>query len=271
MLAADEPDEEAEALQQVGDYRETSLGIDRLKCGRDNDHRLPLTNFGATIISDVTLDDGVEPTRAFEIKATLKGRVATFMVNSVQFNQMNWALEHLGAEAVVQPGQGTKDRARVAIQSLSKEIRAEAHLYPHWAGARSATTGSTCTLAVRSVQSGPVEGFDVRLPEALQRYELEIDENLREAVQASLAIRKVAPDKITIPLIGCTDRAVIGKATFSLLLEGFTGVHKTGLVALPQQHFGAAMDEGSLPRLMDIHRQRARDDGLGGERRGPRR
>ena len=241
-LEAAEPD----VLQQVGDYRETSQGIQWLKRGRDSDNWLPLTNFGATIIANVTVDDGFEPTRSFEIKATLKGRVGTFTVNASQFNQMNWVLENLGAEAVVQPGQGAKDRTRAAIQSLSKDIP-DKRIYTHTGWRKVGEEWVYLHAGGALGATGPVEGLDVRLPEPLRHYELKVDENPCEAVQATLAIRRVAPDKIIVPLIACIARAIIGKTAFSLLLEGFTGVHKTGLAALAQQHFGSTMDEGSLP------------------------
>ena len=42
-------------------------------------------------------------------------------------------------------------------------------------------------------------------------------------------------------------RAALGKVDFSVFLAGKTGVFKTALAALCQQHFGSAMDASSLP------------------------
>jgi hypothetical protein len=92
--------------------------------------RLHLTNFGAKIVSDITQDDGIETARAVEIEARLNGRTYRFCLPAVQFSQMSWPLEHLGAEAALQPGQGTKDRARHAIQLLSGRIR-QHRVYTH--------------------------------------------------------------------------------------------------------------------------------------------
>jgi len=42
-------------------------------------------------------------------------------------------------------------------------------------------------------------------------------------------------------------RAALGKVDFSVFVAGQTGVLKSALAALCQQHFGAAMDGSSLP------------------------
>ena len=66
-------------------------------------------------------------------------------------------------------------------------------------------------------------------------------------MRASLAILDIAPDRVTVPLIGATYRAVLGGADFSLHLSGFTGSGKSELAALAQQHFGAEMTARNLP------------------------
>jgi hypothetical protein len=57
----------------------------------------------------------------------------------------------------------------------------------------------------------------------------------------------VAPWKLTAPLLAAIYRAVLGEVHFSLWLAGRTGVGKSELAALAQQHFGAAMDARNLP------------------------
>src|SRR5262249_24533659 len=67
------------------------------------------------------------------------------------------------------------------------------------------------------------------------------------AVRASLRMLAVAPDQVTLPLLGAVYRSALGKADFSVFLAGRTGTFKTSVAALCQQHFGAAMDAHSLP------------------------
>ena len=57
----------------------------------------------------------------------------------------------------------------------------------------------------------------------------------------------MAPDRISFPLLAAVYRAPFGEVDFSVFLTGKTGVFKTALAALCQQHFGAAMDASRLP------------------------
>jgi len=66
-------------------------------------------------------------------------------------------------------------------------------------------------------------------------------------VSASLQLLSAAPDRISFPLLAGVYRAALGAVPFSLFLSGNSGVFKTALAALAQQHFGAAMDGSGLP------------------------
>lgn len=57
----------------------------------------------------------------------------------------------------------------------------------------------------------------------------------------------LAPDRITLALLAAVYRAALGKVDFSVFVAGHTGVFKSALAALCQQHFGAVMDGSSLP------------------------
>jgi hypothetical protein len=99
-------------------------------------------------------------------------------------------------------------------------------------------------------EHGPVPGIDVDMAGSLSGYRLPTAgsaDSLAEAVRASLAILDIAPDRVTVPLIAATYRAVLGGADFSLHLSGFTGSGKSELAALAQQHFGAEMTARHLP------------------------
>ena len=68
-----------------------------------------------------------------------------------------------------------------------------------------------------------------------------------EAVRASLGCLSVAPDRISLPLLAAVYRAALGNVDFSVFLAGQTGVFKTAMAALCQQHFGSSMDATNLP------------------------
>jgi hypothetical protein len=84
----------------------------------------------------------------------------------------------------------------------------------------------------------------------LQSYQLRSSndpEELMRSVRASLRCLSVAPDRISFPLLATIYRAPFGKVDFSVFLSGKTGVFKTALAALCQQHFGATMDASRQP------------------------
>jgi hypothetical protein len=235
-----------QVLHEVGDYRETGTGIEYLHRTNKADIWSGLTNFTARIVSDLVQDDGIETIRALEIEAHLNNRTHRFTVPAAQFGHMNWVLEHLGAEAVVQPGQGSKDRTRAAIQILSGSIR-QRRVYTH-TGFRNVDGQSVYMHAGGALGPvGPVDGIEVQLSEQLDRYYLPEVADLKSDVMASLALRNVAPNTVTDPLIAAIYRAPIGGADFSIHISGFTGTRKSELAALAQQHFGPDMDARALP------------------------
>jgi hypothetical protein len=211
-----------------------------------------LANFKAKIVSQIRLDDGVEMHTTFEIEATINGRISVFLVHAAQFSNMNWVLEHLGAEAVVQPGQGAKDRVRAAIQTLSRRIP-QRSVYAH-TGWRQINNEMIYLHGGGAVGAdGPVDGLEVQLPKGLENYVLTVDGTdkadmqLMAAVKTTIRFLNVAPLCITVPLFAAVPRAIIGGSDFSIHLSGLTGVMKTELAALVQQCFGPSMHSRALP------------------------
>ena len=97
---------------------------------------------------------------------------------------------------------------------------------------------------------GPLEDVEVTLSPDLQRYELPTPPTgvaLVEAVLSSLGSLEVAGDRVTVPIYCVPWRAALGGCDTGLHLVGTTGGGKTELVALAQQHYGAAMGARNLP------------------------
>lgn len=213
---------------------------------------VPLTNFHARIVADVIRDDGLESTRSFEMEARLcrsASPTRSFLVPVPRFSGMTWAIEELGAHAVVYPGMSLRDHARVAIQNLSPEV-SERRIYTHTGWRR--IDGRWLYLhgggAIGS--DGPVTDIEVGLPGNLAAFTLPnppSGDDLRRAVQTSLELTSLAPLRITVPLVGATYRSVIDGADFTVAFVGETGVFKTELAALGQQHFGAGFTARQLP------------------------
>jgi hypothetical protein len=229
-------------------YRERHGGIIRLKAGRDGSEEvIPLTNFTARISANIAEDDGVEVRRSFEISAALRAQAYKFVVPANRFASMEWPIENLGAGAIVHPNQ--KDWARAAIQSLSTEV-SERRIYTH-TGWRKVGDNYVYLHGGGAIgASGAVSGVDVRLSGALAHYDLALPDSpdlLRAAIRASLRVLDVAADRVTFPLLAAVYRACIRACDFAVWFGGPTGVFKSELGALAQQHYGRNMNARHLP------------------------
>jgi Domain of unknown function (DUF927) len=241
---------EADTAAAAPQYRAAAGGMVWLKPTRDGAISIPLTNFTATIVGDIITDDGVKTSRQYEIEAELHGRTYRVTVSAAQFASLGWVSEHLGAQAVLYPGQAIKDHARAAIQQLSDRIM-ERRLYRHTGWRRHADgTWVYCHGGGALGQGGQVPDLEVSLPRGLDRlvlpdpprgYELKI------AIRASLRALDVAPDWVSVPLYAAIWRAVLGGTDFGIHLTGPTGTAKTEQATLAQQHFGATFDARHLP------------------------
>ena len=234
---------------QATSYRSTPEGLIWMKPLKDGPVPVQLTNFKAEIVADGVHDDGVETSRSFEIRATHGGQVRRFQVSASRFNAMGWVAQHLGPTAFVNAGFGTKDHARVAIQSLSPNVRRQT-TYTH-TGWRS-LGGTWCYLHAGGAigPNGPVPDVKVTLPDGLRGYELPPppgEDSLCEAIGKSLDLLDLVPDEISLPLYAAIWRAAMRPGDFSLHLSGQTGEGKSELAALAQQHFGGSMNARRLP------------------------
>jgi len=206
-----------------------------------------VANFNARIVRDLILDDGEEERRHFGVEAELGGRRIAFAVSAAEFSRMGWVLNKLGPQAIIYPGQ--QQHARAAIQWLSGEIPQE-HIFAHLGWRKHSSHWVYLHAGGALGVDGPLSGLQVQLPAALRSYQmrsLKDPAELVRAVRASLRCLSAGPDRIIFPLLAAVYRAPFGRADFSLFLTGQTGVFKTALAALCQQHFGAAMDATNLP------------------------
>jgi hypothetical protein len=226
-------------------YKRGNHGLLRVEKG--GERVTALTNFDARIVSDFLLDDGERERREFGVEADLDGRKTAFVLSAAEFARMDWALNRLGPRAIIYPGQ--KQHTRAAIQWLSREIRQE-HIYTHLGWRKHGSRWVYLHAGGALGADGSQPGVQVQVPAALQPYRIQSSQNAQElvdAIGASLSCLSIAPDRITFPLLAAVYRAALGKTDFSVFLAGQTGVFKTALAALCQQHFGASMDATNLP------------------------
>jgi hypothetical protein len=244
-------EEEDEALPVP--YRETPRGLVWDKPTQNGTIPTPLTNFVARITGDVVEDDGAEERRSFAIESELNGRRLVFTIPSDQFSGMTWVPGYLGASAIVYPGFGTKDHARVAIQMLSGDVPTR-HVFAHTGWRRIGGEWVYLHAGGPIGSLGPIPEIEVSLGEGrLGDYSLPaspVDDELRQAVGVSLRFLELAPLRITFPLLAAVFRAPLGEmlpVDLSVFLAGPTGVYKSQLTGIAQAYFGAAFNGSYLP------------------------
>lgn len=226
-----------------------AAGLVYLKPSRDGVTPVQLTNFNAHIKAEVIRDDGAEVTRHFEIEASLGHRKSIFTVMSPQFNNMNWATEHLGASAVIYAGSTIKDHARVAIQ-LQSGTPEERRVYTHTGWRKNGNEWLYLHGRGGIGKAGNVAGVKVDLSCPLDIFELPDPPDgkaLDESIKASLGLLEVAPEHVSVPLLAALYRSVLGPSEFSVHVTGSSGAGKSELVAVLQQHFGSRFTAKRLP------------------------
>jgi len=211
--------------------------------------KVPLSNFTARIVEAVTRDDGAEQSTAFVVEGTLANGtpLPRTTVSTAEFPRLDWVTAAWTGRAVVLAGQGTRDHLRCAIELLSRD-RAERTVYGH-TGWRQ-VDGHWRYLHAGGAIGGADPVVAVELPDALAHFELPAPPSgldLAQAVRASLRFLDLGPDHITVSLLAAVFRAALVEADFAEHLAGPTGVFKSELAALCQQHFGAGMDARHLP------------------------
>jgi len=229
----------------------TCLVRERSRPGGDVETDLePLANFSAHISESSLRDDGVERTREYKVVGlTQAGReLPEVTVPAERFDAMNWPTTEWGGNAVIYAGAGQRDHMRAATHLLSEPTYTTLYTHTGWRN----IDGQDIYL-----HAGGAVGRDDDLPEVqvdlsgdLARYSLPPNPApaaAAEALRASLGLLDVAPDHIMGPLLAITYRAPIGGADFTGHLSGLTGVRKTQLAALCQQHSGAEMTGDRLP------------------------
>lgn len=223
------------------DYGETSRGMAHYtKSGREE----LLSNFTAKIEADIQLDDGIETNRVYAIRTNLSGQVKRFLVLAREFTRCDWVEQEVGARARICAGYLMKSHLINAIKLCSDPEEQCQYAHTGW----QKIDGEMVYLHAGGAISQNGVQANVRLTGSLATYELpESSADLKKAIRASLRFLALGPKTVVFPLYASVWRAVLGKIDFGMHLAGQTGLGKTELVALLQQHFGASMNAQRLP------------------------
>jgi len=214
----------------------------------------PLSNFEAKIVSEEVRDNGVERVPYFTIEGQLGNGtpLPPILIPASEYAGMSWITAQWGVRALVLPGYTNKDHLRAAIQILSGDVpRKTVYTHTGWRKVEGKWIYLTGTGGIGS--EGFVPAVDVQLETELRDYclpEPPEEDRLRAAVQSSLRILDLAPERISAPLLGAVYLAPLGEATkldLSLFLVGRTGGFKTATAAVIQAHWGSNWDDRNLP------------------------
>lgn len=220
---------------------------------KEKEQDVPLANFSVKIVAEITEDDGLTRQKTFEMEANIDGRAQRFTVPAPDLDSMRWVAKELGCDAIVRPCKFRYERMTAAIKSHSRDVEYRTRfLHTGW---RLEPEG-WCYLHGDGAISG--DGLrtdvDVSLPPKLKYYTLPQPpngNNLRAAVEASIGMLSAADLGVSAPIFAAIWRAVLGPVDVSLFVHGQSGVGKTEVAALAQQHFGKEMTPRNIPEGWD--------------------
>jgi hypothetical protein len=238
----DDPLRDGGAVHQ-GDYpryriRQGRIEVARLE-GRGEERRVryvALAHFACVIRREVRRTDGVGSELLFELEGhTPSGPLPPIRVRSAEFAAMHWPVREWGARAIVEAGQGVKDQLRAAIQHLSRPESTTVYAHSGWIrhGGEWVYLHAGGGIGPR----GSVEGLEVDLPPELAGLALPHPPS-GAAGREMLEFLKVAPGRVSWPLLLYALGAPLGHPMGSLYLAGPTGARKTSVALLLQALWG---------------------------------
>ncbi|MGR3318779.1 MAG: hypothetical protein ACUZ8O_09905 [Candidatus Anammoxibacter sp.] len=211
----------------------------RTKKIKGHDIPVKLANFSAEITSETTKDNGLEQFQNYTIQGELfnKRRLQQIDIPSLTFSTMNW-VNQWGTQAIIEPGQASKDYIRHYIQLNSKAKRITCFTHTGWRKIKDKWCYLTSSGAIG------VNKIKVELSQELQRYFLPLEiENEVDAIKTSLSFLDIGKHEITYPLFALLYLSPLTTIldpmpNFSGYIYGDTGTFKTTLAVLLLSYFG---------------------------------
>lgn len=237
------------------------------KVWEDDRERLEmLATFGAKIVEEEILDDGVESELWYVVECTVAGETQRLRVSAPDFPGLRWVAQ-LGARAVLAPGRAVPDCVRAAIMSKSTPSRRTVYRHLGWRQLPCGSiwylhAGGSIGVDVVAESARASSGSDERkqqsrqtpmaslLPTELALYTLPdpvTGEPLVSEILASLRLLDLGPRAVMFALLSLVYRALLGAVDFGTMLFGGSGAFKSEVAALIQQHWGAGMVRKRVP------------------------
>lgn len=243
-LCALELKDDDPAASPVPSYERRPEGMFHNTVRRDGSPTsIQLTNFSASIVEDIEKNDGVETVREYRVELACRGRTYDVTVPSAGFANLGWVGEKVGPVPIWYAGNGIKDHARVAIQTGPEPRRRSVRTHTGWIEVQ----GAPQFLHIGGAIGGSPE-IEVALPPQLAALNIPAasPDEIVAGMRSSLGLLDLAADDIMAPLVSCVYRAPLGSCDHGVYIHGHTGLFKTELATLAQQHYGADFSSRGL-------------------------
>ncbi|MGN0998783.1 MAG: hypothetical protein ACI4PO_04450 [Faecousia sp.] len=199
-----------------------------------------LCNFTPWIVSEVTLDDGMETTTRIRLRGVHQsGRVLPEIeIPADELGNFNWVARHWGIHCILEVGQNVKDSIRYAIQTTAQNASRRT-VY--------AVTGWKQIDGQWQFLMPGDKATTVHLPGKMRGYRMERECSALDIQTAACMLQMMpAPEEITLPLLAFTFLTPLNhflklagcEPKFVLFLIGKTGSRKSTLAALFLSFFG---------------------------------
>jgi hypothetical protein len=221
-------------------------GIKKDKQGNVTTTTQRIANFSGEIVAEFQRDDGIEVAREFKLLLIRDEERREFVLPAGQFNPheiQKWLPERAGSRFALDVFKYVDSHFIAAVKNLSSPSLSYMFSYTGW-------------LKIDGVWRYLHLGQDhvaLDLSPRLAHFKLPdapSGEELKAALMTSPLLDRgnLAPDEITFRLFCAPFFATLGlKQDFTLMLVGRTGIFKTELATLAQQHYGAGFGATALP------------------------
>lgn len=211
-----------------------------IKNSKQGPYDKKLCNFTPWLVSEITVDDGVETTSRIRLSGIHEsGRtLPEIEISTDELGSFNWLYKHWGIDCILEPGVTIRDSIRYAIQTTAPQAeRQTAYTVTGW-------------RKIDGQWQFLMPGDDARtvsLPGKMQGYTMERRCEASDAVIAASLLRsELVPPEILYPLMAFTFLSPLNsflkragcEPKFVLMLIGKTGSRKSTLAALFLSFFG---------------------------------
>lgn len=245
FLHAQEERETAELAEPVEGYFVEGGCLKRKTISKEGEVTIQLlTNFHLRSIRRSIRDDGAECQTLVEIEAVLHGKRFREELSIEEFERMQWLMKVMGPGAMTKPRNGPEiihGLKLLARKDADKSVythtgwrRVEGHPYYLHAGGAIGAEGSRSDIKA-TLPTRKMSAFTLPDPPT--------GEDEKAAIRASLQMLDVADDLLSVPLYAAIWRAPLGDAAMNLFLSGPTGIFKTAIAKLVQQHYGKDFED----------------------------